>query len=308
MLTGCYPHLIISHLKRSKLDPNRNILEGACGNPLAEQAYTDFHDFIAQARNIANTQFNNNSFFVDLHGHGNPIQRIELGYLLYDDELELPENTLNSTQYINYSSIKNLVLSNQNNLNHIQLLRGPQSLGTLLGNRNYPSVPSTTIPYPGINTNYFSGGYITANHTCYSVGVNINGLQMELNFSGIRDNASNRSTFAGAFCESIIEYLNAHFNMNWSPCNPLNQSKPEKTNINTLYPNPACKGETVVLQSKEISSFSYIIFNQLGISVKEGNFSSSSAIEIEGLDAGIYFVKITEKNGLTSSVSRLVLQ
>ena len=24
-LTGCYPHLIISHLKRSKLDPNRNL-------------------------------------------------------------------------------------------------------------------------------------------------------------------------------------------------------------------------------------------------------------------------------------------
>ena len=37
-LTGCYPHLIISHLKRSKLDPNRNLADGACGNAEAENS------------------------------------------------------------------------------------------------------------------------------------------------------------------------------------------------------------------------------------------------------------------------------
>lgn len=141
-LTGCYPHLIISHLKRNKLDPNRNLADAACGNPEAVTAWQEFHNFITTARNTANLQYSNNTLFFDLHGHGNPIQRIELGYLLYDDELELSDITLNTTQYINYSSIKNLVTTNTNNFTHAQLLRGPCAFGTLLSNRNYPSVPS----------------------------------------------------------------------------------------------------------------------------------------------------------------------
>ena len=182
-LTGCYPHIIISHLKRNKLDPNRNVADGACSNAEAITAWNEFHNFIDDARNTANQQYNDQTFFVDLHGHGNPIQRIELGYLLYDDELELPDSILNTQQYINYSSIKNLAQNNINNFTHAELLRGSNSLGTLLMNDNYPAVPSQDIPAPGTNTNYFSGGYITANHTSYNPAAPINGLQMELNYN-----------------------------------------------------------------------------------------------------------------------------
>lgn len=213
--TGGYPHLIICHLKRNKLDCNRNIEDAACGNSEAETAWNEFHDFINIARISANQQYYNNTFFVDLHGHGNPIERIELGYLLYDDELELPDSILNTNQYINYSSIKNLALSNLNNYTHAELLRGSASFGTLLSNLSYPTVPSETIPYPGTTNNYFSGGYITANHTCYATGVNINGLQMELNYTGIRNSQSNRTQFANAFATALIDYLNIHFNINW---------------------------------------------------------------------------------------------
>ena len=55
--TGCYPHLIISNLKRTKLDPNRNLEDGACGNVEAETAWNEFHDFIEDARNAANLQY-----------------------------------------------------------------------------------------------------------------------------------------------------------------------------------------------------------------------------------------------------------
>ena len=182
--TGCYPHLIISHLKRNKLDPNRNLADGACGNAQALIAWNEFHDFIATAQNTANLQYNSKTFFIDLHGHGNPMQRIELGYLLYDDELALPDATLNTSQYVNYSTIQNLVASNVNNYTHSQLLRGPFALGTMLSNQSYTSVPSQSIPSPGINSNYFSGGYIVANHTCYAQNVSINGLQMELYYDG----------------------------------------------------------------------------------------------------------------------------
>ncbi len=41
-LTGLYPYIIISHLHRSKLDPNRNIQEAASGHKQAEIAWTEF--------------------------------------------------------------------------------------------------------------------------------------------------------------------------------------------------------------------------------------------------------------------------
>ncbi len=220
-VTGCYPHIVISRLKRNKLDPNRNVADGACGNTEAIIAWNEFHNFIADARSTANQQYNNRTFFVDLHGHGNPIPRIELGYLLYDDELALPDNTLNTTQYVNLSSIKNLALSNPNNYTHAQLLRGLHAFGTLLSKNNYPAVPSQSIPFPGTTSNYFSGGYITANHTCYKPGVNINGLQMELNYSNVRDTPLSRTAFASAFTTAMIEYMNVHFGLNLSTCNAL---------------------------------------------------------------------------------------
>jgi hypothetical protein len=125
-------------------------------------AWNEFQQFITTAQNHANGDFQNNIFFVDLHGHGNPIQRIELGYLLYDNELELPDETLNTTTYLNFSSIKNLALNNINNYSHAQMLRGPKAFGTILGNQACPSVPSQQIPFPGTNSNYFSGGIETS--------------------------------------------------------------------------------------------------------------------------------------------------
>lgn len=220
-LTGCYPHLVISHLKRNKLDPNRNKADGACGNQEAMTAWQEFHDFIVTARTAANEQHNYNTFFVDLHGHGNSIQRIELGYLLYDDELEFTDSTLNTDEYINYSSIKSLATGNENNYSHAQLLRGSYALGTLLANKNYPAVPSQDIPFPGTDSNYFSGGYITANHTSYDPKAPINGLQMELNFSNLRDTSTNRTEFANAFAEVLTEYMDTHFNLSLNTCSAL---------------------------------------------------------------------------------------
>lgn len=220
-LTGCYPHLVISHLKRNKLDPNRNKADGACGNEEAMTAWEEFHDFIDTARTAANEEHDYNTFFIDLHGHGNPIQRIELGYLLYDDELELSDNTLNTAEYISYSSIKSLATRNENDYSHAQLLRGSYALGTLLANRSYPAVPSQDIPFPGTDSNYFSGGYITANHTSYDPKAPINGLQMELNFSNLRDTPANRTEFANAFAEALTEYMHIHFNLSLNTCNPL---------------------------------------------------------------------------------------
>jgi hypothetical protein len=246
---------------------------------------------------------------VDLHGHGNPMQRIELGYLIYDDELELSDAVLNSTPYINYSSVKNLALNNQNNFSHVQILRGPMALGTLLGERNYPSVPSMAIPFPGTNTNYFSGGYITANHTCFSGGVTINGLQMELNYSGIRDNAVHRISFASAFCESLIDYMNVHFNIVWNACNPMKSDGIEKEKSLSVYPNPAYIGEQVLFNISGNGQSLFSLFNSLGICVRNGEITNTAAaIETQNLPPGLYLLKVNNPKGIPLFSSYLVLR
>ncbi len=297
--TGCYPHLIISNLKRTKLDANRNLEDGACGNTEAETAWTEFHDFIDDARYTANLQYNNNTFFVDLHGHGNPIARIELGYLLYDEELELSDSILNTNTYINYSSIQNLVLSNVNDFTHAQLLRGEKSFGTLLSNYSFPAVPSQSIPYPGTDANYYSGGYITVNHTCYTPGVDINGLQMELNYAGVRDNSINRTNFALSFAQVIIEYLNTHFDMVRNACDPILPIEEVKNTSNIFfYPNPTSQNEWISFENLNFSTYNYCIVNSCGQEINSGQLSKyQNQINISAITNGVYLMKLIDGDG-----------
>ena len=217
-LTGCYPHIIYCNLKRTKLDCNRSLTNAACGNADAMVAWQEFHSFIDTAENMAQRYYNNNVFYIDLHGHGHPIQRLELGYLLTDSELELPDSVLNTSQYIGYSTIQNLVASNAGNYTHSQLLRGTNAFGTLLGNSGFPAVPSMQIPSPGTTTNYFNGAYNVANHTSYKPGNSANGVQIESNYTGVRDNVANRKKFADSLSVILVKYLNIHRNVNVQGC------------------------------------------------------------------------------------------
>ena len=217
-LTGCYPHIIYCNLKRTKLDCNRSLTSAACGNADAMVAWQEFHSFIDTAQHMAQRNYNNNVFYIDLHGHGHPIQRLELGYLLTDSELELPDSVLNTSQYIGYSTIQNLVASNAGNYTHSQLLRGINAFGTLLGNSGFPAVPSMQIPKPDTTTNYFNGAYDVANHTSYKTGNSANGVQIETNYTGVRDNVANRKKFADSLSVILVKYLSIHRNVNVQGC------------------------------------------------------------------------------------------
>jgi hypothetical protein len=232
--TGCRPYVVTCYLHRRKLDANRNLEDGACGQPAAELAWQEFHAFIAQAQTEAASLYNGRIFFIDLHGHGNPQQRIELGYLLYDDELELSDAVLNAIPYIDYSSIRTLAENNLSGSTHAQLLRGPTAMGTLLGNTGFPAVPSEQIPAPGINSNYFSGGYITSRHTCYSEGNTVSGLQMELNYTGVRDTEVHRAAFAEALVQILSMYYTSHIREEGTSCTSSNLSSAEES-ICTLF-------------------------------------------------------------------------
>jgi N-formylglutamate amidohydrolase len=207
--TGLKPYLIINKMHRSKMDANRNKSDAACGDKNAQAVWDLFHSQIQSSMVSINTKFQK-GLFIDLHGHGNPKQRVELGYLLHDDELALPDTTLNSSALLEVSSIQNLANNNIAGIFHTDLLKGENAFGSLLDQAGFASVPSSKDPVPLASDNYFRGGYNTANYSSYKEGT-IDGIQVECNRTGLRETAANRQAFAEAFVRTATAYLKAHY-------------------------------------------------------------------------------------------------
>jgi hypothetical protein len=202
--TGRRPHLIINRLHRRKLDANRAEPEAACGADAAVTAFREFHAFIDSARVRVLSDFGR-GWFTDLHGHGHPVARLELGYLLSASQLRLSDAQMDaSTVYENGSSIR--AFSQTSPLSFSALLRGPASLGALLEAEGYRAVPGSLDAAPAIGEDYFSGGYNTQRWGCASGG-ELCGVQLEAHFGGVRDTASSRAAFAAALVRVYLRYL-----------------------------------------------------------------------------------------------------
>jgi N-formylglutamate amidohydrolase len=204
--TGKAPHLVISHLRRTKLDPNREIVEAAQGNPFAENAWEEFQGYLDVAAGLVTATYAS-GLYLDLHGHGHAIPRVELGYLLSAADLDRTDAELDAGGYAARSSIR--ALAAQSSLSFSRLLRGPASFGARLGAEGIPSVPSPGDPSPGA-AEYFSGGYDTARHGSRDGG-QVCALQMELHFTGVRDTEENRRAFARALARAVELYMMEHW-------------------------------------------------------------------------------------------------
>ena len=100
---GLYPHVIICLLHREKLDANREIEEAAESNPIAEQAWLEFHDFIEEAKPDVSEQLGS-GLFIDLHEHGHDIDRLELGYVISGTQLRNNGQGVDSLDSLSSSS------------------------------------------------------------------------------------------------------------------------------------------------------------------------------------------------------------
>ena len=96
--TEAAPHVIISRLARIKLDPNREIVEAAQGSPFAENAWDEFHGFIETARAWVENELGS-GLYVDLHGHGHEVNRLELGYLTSGTDLDVSNGVLDAGNF-----------------------------------------------------------------------------------------------------------------------------------------------------------------------------------------------------------------
>ncbi|MEM7414116.1 MAG: Ig-like domain-containing protein [Gemmatimonadota bacterium] len=204
-LTGHAPHVVLSHLHRSKLDPNREIVEAAQGNPFAEQAWEEYHSFVDTARALAATD--GDAMYFDMHGHAHTIFRLELGYLLSGSQLDGTDTSLNDIQIIRQSSIR--ALGESSPLDFSALLRGPTSFGGFLEGEGVASVPSPSDPSP-MGTPYFTGGYSTVRHGSLAAGEVVSGIQIEHHYPGLLDSDANRRAYAERLARAIRDYMLEH--------------------------------------------------------------------------------------------------
>lgn len=210
--TGGYLHVIISNLHRRKLDPNREIVEAAQGNPDAERAWWEFQIFADEAGDLVTDAFGE-GLHLDIHGHGHDIDRVEIGYLLSRNDLTLGDEALSGTSYVNKSSIRSLASKPGTGL--ASLVRGTHALGTLMEDSAAPAVPSLNQPNPG-QDDYFTGGYNTVRHGSRDGGA-IDAIQLEHHFPGLRDEASNRERYAEALARILVDYFQAHYDVELAP-------------------------------------------------------------------------------------------
>ncbi|MFM7672598.1 MAG: hypothetical protein ACKO6Q_08420 [Bacteroidota bacterium] len=199
---GMRPYLIVCNITRKDVDQNREINEGTCGNPEMATPWLTFHEYIDSALVDAVRRFGN-CLYIDLHGHGHPEQRLEIGYLIPDKKLA---PFFDQTELVSdrTTSLGNLLVRKE-----VSPLRewlfGEKSFGTRMAAKGFPSVPSQQDPYPKEGEKYFNGGYNTKRYT----GVfypNVFGWQIESNYKGVRD-PNGRSAFAMAFSDVITSFI-----------------------------------------------------------------------------------------------------
>jgi hypothetical protein len=200
-VTGRQMPLVISHLHRSKLDPNREIQEAAQGDKTAENVWAEYHAFIQEALKAA-VERHGRVFFIDLHGQSHPEVRVELGYLHAAADYAKSNPKVNAAAFIQQGSLA-LIMKLNPELEYTMLLHGPESLGALLEARGFQATPSPRMPVP--SEPYYRGGYTVFRHV---LGMpNVAGLQIEANRVRLRDSPEGRQRFAEALVSSLQVYL-----------------------------------------------------------------------------------------------------
>lgn len=202
---GKIPYAIVGEISRKKVDLNRQ-REEAYEDEKAKIIYDEFHSRIQQCEKDIDDKFGK-GLYIDIHGQSHPKGYLEFGYLLVNNTLKLTDTYL--SEYQNKSSIN--TLSKFSSECFLYQLKGPHSLGSLMCNEGYDSIPSVKLPYAS-DENYFEGAYDTIRYGSLNNG-NISGIQIEFPYKNIRDTKEHRKKCARAFVKSIIRFMDIHFNI-----------------------------------------------------------------------------------------------
>lgn len=203
---GGAPHLIICEISRKKVDCNRELAGATQGHPLAIQAWQEYHGLIDTAEQsiLARTP---HGLYLDLHSHGHPHKRIEIGYLLKPDDLKLTDQGLNTDETVRArSSIKELGRLTPGGF--AELVRGKTSLGGLLEERGLAALPSPKQTLAA-GEPYFNGAYDVVAHGSRDKA-QLDGVQLEMPLP-MRDTPEHRAATAQALADALEVYFERHY-------------------------------------------------------------------------------------------------
>jgi len=298
--TGCYPHVIVNLLHRRKFDANRDIGDAADGNAQVEKAWYYYHKVTDSAKAKVTRDYGK-GLYLDIHGHGHPLQRLEIGNGIWKSDLQKTDTHLNGTNALEKSSIRNLAADNIKNLSHAQLIRGDFSFGTLMDAGGYPSVPSSTDSFPLDTQYFFSGGYNTLRHGSRDAGT-IDAIQVECNSSWRFESDIARKVFSDSIAEVIIDYIGIHYFTDFKEkyCNlsATIQNKSLRPKF-TVSPNPAQNEINITTDLKVIA---IAIYNTMGKELLNQQWKDKP-IDIRILPNGLYFIVIsTSENQKYSTI------
>lgn len=209
---GVKPYLVVCNLSRKDVDQNREIEVATCGNEKMQQSWGEFHGLIDGALKEA-VERHGFCLYIDLHGHGHEVQRLELGYLLEEKVLErlYQGSSLSASEPF---SLQRLL---RDSVDLHRLVYGPRSFGTMMAEAGFPSVPSQGDPFPMAGQKFYGGGYNTRRYTGPDYP-GVFGWQIESHFKGVRDK-SGRPLFAEAFGRVVLQMLKEH--RGWAPASPM---------------------------------------------------------------------------------------
>ena len=297
--TGCYPHVIINRLYRGKLDANREIIEATDSNSVTEPYWHEYMNFADSAKKLVYKDYPK-GLFIDIHGHGHTIQRLEVGYLLSASDLRKSDSLLNLSPINTKTSVLNLRFSNLNSYTHAELIRGTNSLGSMLQRKGIPSVPSDSIPFPLVGEPYFNGGYNTKRFGSRNGGT-MDAIQIESHQS-IRFTKSIRDVYADSLSDALLDYLEVHYFQNFSQhyCNIFSSvNELNKYHDIVVFPNPT-NGliELRGIDSKATVSLYSIEGKQIDVKL------IGNKINFTPVNSGVYLLKVNSMN--TNHTIRIV--
>lgn len=202
---GVEPYMVSALIHRKKIDLNRDVDLATCGHTVGKEVWQEYHRKIEEAIQSAIEEYGG-AIFIDLHGHGHEIQRLELGYLLNNEELRASYEGMGSTEdLVEESSLKNLI-NLIPDIDFQDVLTGEKAFGTIMENEGIPSVPSLQDPFPYPEEAYFNGGYNTRRYSSDDYP-EVFGWQIEAHYNGVRNSDENRNAFAKAFSKAIMVQL-----------------------------------------------------------------------------------------------------
>ena len=202
---GVEPYVVSSLIHRKKIDLNRDVDLATCGHTIGKEVWQEYHRKVEEAIQSAIEEYGG-AIFIDLHGHGHEIQRLELGYLLNNEELRASYEGMGSTEdLVEESSLKNLI-NLIPDIDFQDVLTGEKAFGTIMENEGIPSVPSLQDPFPYPEEAYFNGGYNTRRYSSDDYP-EVFGWQIEAHYNGVRNSDENRNAFAKAFSKAIMVQL-----------------------------------------------------------------------------------------------------